>query len=157
MPNLQERLKQFIHIQKISELSFETRCGLSVGAVSKMSDKTYARTLNRIAIAFPQLNIGWLKTGEGEMLNPVPDKSVHVRQDHNADSTMFGYVNIAVPEKGKQKSLNADGIVVESDDPTSEQIQHYKSIIDSKDEQIARLLSMIEEKDRVIAKLMERL
>ena len=26
------------------------------------------KTLNRIAVAFPQINIGWLKTGEGEML-----------------------------------------------------------------------------------------
>lgn len=69
MSNLQERLKQFINMQNLSVLSFETRCGLSVGAVSKMTDKTYARTLNRIAAAFPQLNMGWLKTGEGKMLN----------------------------------------------------------------------------------------
>lgn len=70
---------------------------------------------------------------------------------------MFGYVNIAVPERGKQKILNADGIVVETDGCTNEQMQHYKDIIDSKDEQIARLLSMIEEKDRLIAKIMERM
>ncbi len=70
---------------------------------------------------------------------------------------MFGYVNIDVPEKGKQKILNADGIVVETDGCTNKQIQHYRDIIDSKDEQISRLLSIIEEKDKLIASIMERM
>lgn len=76
MNNLQQRLRLFINLLNISVLSFETRCGLSSGAVSKMSEKTYSRTFNRIAAAFPQLNIGWLKTGEGEMLNPEAPQSV---------------------------------------------------------------------------------
>lgn len=95
----------------------------------------------------------WLLTGQGEMQK----QPVHVRQDHNQNSTNYGYVNIAVPEKGKQKILNSDGIVIESEDVVSEQLSHYKTMIDTRDEQTSRLLAMIEEKDKTIAKLIEKI
>lgn len=140
-----------------NSLKFERQCDMGQGAASKLSSKSYATTFAKIARAYPQLNIDWLKTGEGQMLNPTNDRSVRIRQDHNANSAVFGHVNIAVPERGKKKILNSEGIVTENDDSVSEQLEHYKTIIAAKDEQISRLLAMIEDKDKTIAKLLEKL
>lgn len=158
MSTIQKRLTTFLAEFNISAQTFERKSNIGASTASRLSEKSRNITFAKIAKAYPQLNIDWLKTGEGEMLNPVSDKSTHIRQDHNPNSTMFGYVNIDVPEKGKQKILNADGIIVETDTCSmSEQVQHYKAIIDAKDEQIARLLAMLEKKDMTIAQLIEKI
>jgi len=157
MSAIRDRLALFLTDLDISVQKFERQCNMGQGAASKLSDKSYATTYAKISKAYPQLNIEWLKTGEGEMLNPTNARSVHIRQDHNDNSTLFGYVHIAVPEKGKKKILNSDGIVIDSDDSASEQLEHYKTLIAAKDEQISRLMAMIEERDKTIAKLLEKL
>ena len=68
MSNLQSRLQKFIACMDRSVLSFENECGIAPGTVSKMTDKSRLRTLEKISRAFPQLNMDWLKTGEGEMI-----------------------------------------------------------------------------------------
>lgn len=50
--------------------AFEYQCNIKAGTASKMSEKSYSTTFYKIQQAFPQLNIDWLKTGEGEMLLP---------------------------------------------------------------------------------------
>lgn len=110
-----------------------------------------------ITRAYPNISQEWLHKGTGEMFDSSPDNPVNIRQDHNNNSTMFGYVNIAVPEKGKQKILNSNGIVIETNDDASAQLEHYKAMIGAKDEQISRLLSMIEEKDKTIASLLAKI
>lgn len=67
--NVSERLNQFINSLGISTYEFEKQCGISGGTVSRLTSKSYKRTFGRIANAFPLLNIDWLMTGEGEMLN----------------------------------------------------------------------------------------
>lgn len=159
MNTLQDRLKQFITSLDLSVLAFENECGMAQGTVNKMTDNSRQRTLEKIRKHYPQLNMEWLKTGDGEMLNrhSAPIQHVHVQQNNNRNSTAYGYVNIAVPEKGKHKILNSDGMVIESEDATNEQLSHYKTMIEVKDEQISRLLAMIEEKDKTIARLLDKI
>lgn len=68
MTSLQDRLQQFLLKLDIPMRQFERDCGIGQGLGSKLSIKSYATTFNRIATAYPQLNIDWLKTGNGEML-----------------------------------------------------------------------------------------
>lgn len=70
MYNLQDRLKIFLDYLNISMQTFERTCSIGQGLGSRLSNKSYATTFKRISNAYPQLNIDWLKTGEGEMLNP---------------------------------------------------------------------------------------
>lgn len=70
MNTIQDRLAQFLTDYNISVQKFERQCDMGQGAASKLSLKSYATTYAKIAKAYPQLNIQWLKTGEGEMLNP---------------------------------------------------------------------------------------
>lgn len=71
MCTLQERLLQFLDYKNINMQTFERKCGIGQGLGAKLSIKSYATTFRRLTDAFPELNIDWLKTGEGEMLKPV--------------------------------------------------------------------------------------
>lgn len=63
--NLKDRLLEYISSKGLSVSDFEKKVGLSNGAVSKMGDNTRKSTLDRVSIYFPDLNINWLRTGEG--------------------------------------------------------------------------------------------
>lgn len=68
MSTLQNRLRRFINYLDLSMRAFEYQCNIKAGTASKMSEKSYSTTFHKIQQAFPQLNIDWLMTGEGEML-----------------------------------------------------------------------------------------
>lgn len=65
---MKERINTFIESLGISVSEFERLCGLANGAVSKMGDNTRMSTLDKISNVYPQLNMVWLRTGNGEML-----------------------------------------------------------------------------------------
>ena len=68
-----QRALEYSNNKGISAADFERISGLANGMLKKLSDKTRLNTFKRIASAFPDLNIEWLRTGEGEMLNKIQD------------------------------------------------------------------------------------
>lgn len=68
MSTVKERLKEFIEHKGISIRSFESTCGLSYGYVGNMRQSIQPDKVKKIAHYFPDLNTGWLLSGEGEML-----------------------------------------------------------------------------------------
>lgn len=79
-----ERALEYAKCKKLNAAEFERFSGLSNGMLKSLSKNTRRSTFDRISKAFPDLNIQWLKTGSGEMLNPgVPSPSF----DANPDST----------------------------------------------------------------------
>ena len=70
MNPLQERLQSFLNHEDISLRAFERQCDIKAGTASKMTEKSYSTTFHKIAKAYPHLNVEWLKTGGGQMLNP---------------------------------------------------------------------------------------
>lgn len=69
MDNINNRLSAFLEHMHITMTEFERRSGISGGLGSKLSEKSRASTFRLISIAFPQLNVDWLRTGYGSMLN----------------------------------------------------------------------------------------
>ena len=67
--NLRTRLTQFLKYKEMSPAEFQRIVELSNGSVSKMGDNTRRSTLDKISKKFPELNIAWLQTGQGNMLN----------------------------------------------------------------------------------------
>lgn len=65
---VKDRLLEFLAYLGIGQTKFEQLTGLSRGLVDKMSDGITARTINKISKVYPELNIVWLQTGEGQML-----------------------------------------------------------------------------------------
>ncbi|WP_099146674.1 helix-turn-helix transcriptional regulator [Bacteroides sp. KFT8] len=62
-----ERFIEYLKIKGIGQTSFEESSGLSRGAISQKSGFS-ANSIEKIAIACPDLNLDWLITGNGEIL-----------------------------------------------------------------------------------------
>ena len=66
--SVKDRLLRYIEYKNISVNKFEKTCGLSTGYVGNMRKSIQPEKAMNIAHNFPDLNIGWLLSGEGEML-----------------------------------------------------------------------------------------
>lgn len=78
MDGVKERLLSFIKDIGIEKSVFERTVGLSNGFVDKVTDNIRSKSLAAIANAYPQLNMDWIKTGEGSPIIPIQDKAIQV-------------------------------------------------------------------------------
>lgn len=86
---VKERLKTFIDHKNMSVRAFEAACGLSYGFVGNMRNSMQPDKVTKITHCFPDLNPGWLMTGEGEML-----KSTYTQQVYGGEKiTQTGDIN----------------------------------------------------------------
>ncbi len=67
--SVKQRLKEYLKSIKLSERAFGCTIGVSSGYVSGMRQSIQPDKIESIAKHFPNLNTGWLLTGQGEMLN----------------------------------------------------------------------------------------
>lgn len=65
---MKNRLLEFIKSKDISNRRFLLKCGLSETYINTLTGNPSGDTIAKIEEAYPDLNIQWLKTGEGEML-----------------------------------------------------------------------------------------
>ncbi|MBP1638944.1 MAG: hypothetical protein H6Q17_527 [Bacteroidetes bacterium] len=77
---VKDRLIQFLKYKHISQAKFALSVGLSGGFVNSIRKSILPNTLSRIAVQYPDLNTGWLITGEGGMLKELED-SAHAVSD----------------------------------------------------------------------------
>lgn len=92
--DLKNRLLEYIKFKGLSISQFERICGLSNGFVDKTGENTRRSTLDKISNKFTDLNIDWLRTGKGSMLNPV--HITHKVNDSNiveVGGSVFGNVD----------------------------------------------------------------
>lgn len=66
--SIKDRLLQFIAHKGLTNKSFETKCGLGNGFVSKVGDSIRKEKLEKISNTFPELNIDWIINEKGDML-----------------------------------------------------------------------------------------
>ncbi len=74
--NVKERLKKFIASKGLGQKAFEIECGLSNGYVNNIRRSVTIEKARQILERYPELNISWLMTGEGEMLRTHPTHTV---------------------------------------------------------------------------------
>jgi|AGTN01.1.fsa_nt_gi hypothetical protein len=65
-----DRLKLFIKSRGLGQTKFEELVGFSRGYISKVKTSIGADKLSNIVEVFPDLNLDWLITGKGEMIDP---------------------------------------------------------------------------------------
>lgn len=75
---VKERLECFLKSKKISKTEFGKRIGASASYVSSIRKSIAPDKIEGIAENWPELNIEWLMTGEGQMLKPQTANSVSV-------------------------------------------------------------------------------
>lgn len=137
------RLLTYIRYLGIGQAKFEDLCGLSHGYVNNIRRSISPDKLQLIALQNPDLNTGWLMTGDGEMLK---DSSAQIVGDIS-NSTVSG-VNV----KGKEIHINnADAFkallnIVES---YQESTARFQSQHDKMLNQMDRLIAVIENKNEV--------
>lgn len=66
---VKERIIQYIGYKNLSVSMFQYSIGVSNSYVQNISNSIGPLKLQKISAVYPDLNINWLKTGEGEMLN----------------------------------------------------------------------------------------
>ena len=67
--SVKERLKEYLIYKKISMRQFSQTIGVSSSYVNNINKSIQPDKVNSIAIHYPDLNTGWLLTGECYMLN----------------------------------------------------------------------------------------
>lgn len=81
--NVKDRLIKFIEYKNLNKNKFEKTCGLSTGYIGNMRVSIQPDKIKSIATNFPELNTGWLLTGEGEMLKEQNDTIYSDRQEQD--------------------------------------------------------------------------
>ncbi|MDR0754580.1 MAG: helix-turn-helix domain-containing protein [Prevotellaceae bacterium] len=71
MDSVKKRLIEFLKRKKITQSKFTKMIDVSSTYVNSMSENPTADTINKIKSNFPELNLDWLLTGDGEMLKNV--------------------------------------------------------------------------------------
>lgn len=66
---MKQRMNEFLAYLDMSQGKFEKAVGMANGWVNKIGDSIREDNLKKISEAYPMLNIAWLKTGVGSMLN----------------------------------------------------------------------------------------
>lgn len=78
---VRQRLESFIEFKKISKSEFGRTIGVSAAYITSMRKSIQPDKVKRIALSYPDLNINWLLTGNGQMLKddkivvPIPPPS----------------------------------------------------------------------------------
>ena len=90
--SVKERLILYIKYLGIGQRKFEIKCGLANGYINNIRQSITPEKLQKISLHNPELNTGWLMTGEGDMLkSPIQeikgDNNTQVIGDGNHVST----------------------------------------------------------------------
>ena len=100
---LKIRLMEFITHEGLTKAEFEQICELSNGFINQSGPKTRRKTLNRIAYKFPNLNIDWVLTGDGEMLKSEPPDAVKF---YTPEKTNNSYSVLLLPISAQAGTLD---------------------------------------------------
>lgn len=85
---VRDRLKEFIAYRGISVRQFQIAAGLSNSFVASIDQSIAPKSRVKIISAFPDLNMGWLLTGEGTMLKGQQP------QQYNSPNAVIGNNNV---------------------------------------------------------------
>jgi transcriptional regulator with XRE-family HTH domain len=107
--SIKQRLKEFAKHKGISERSFCLSIGVSPTFISAMRKSMQPDKIESISHHYPELNITWLLTGDGQMINQNCEQNTPIKQ--------IGYTALS----------------------SNEEIAMYKQLIESKDRLIDAL------------------
>ena len=82
--NAKERIKEFLAFKRIGQNKFAKDCGFSDSLINNSKGSIGSEVLNKISVRWPELNLAWIITGRGEMLNtPSGKDEVFVPKEKN--------------------------------------------------------------------------
>lgn len=132
-----DRISKVITHLRLTYTSFAIKCGINPSGLKRMLEGNSSvtdKTLFRITDTFPQINLDWLKTGEGEMLNPVRHSAYQQGGKNNN-------------QQGDGNCYNSSDVIAKLVDDLIDQRKDFLRQLEAKDTQLAA-------KDTQIADLM---
>lgn len=106
-----ERLRAYLKLKGISQTDFLNSIGASPGYIAAMSKGFGPRYEPMVREKYPDLNIGWILTGDGQMLNGsapanaykagVPTLAIMKITGHKLDSTFLKYIRVSAEENAE--------------------------------------------------------
>ena len=142
---VKERITAYLAYRRISKSEFGRIIGASNAYVSSMKASISPEKLQAIGLNFPDLNIEWLMTGEGEMLKGA-NQSVG---DHTSGVVINGNNHLS------NSPIDNRQYYSDSPDVLKAQIDLLDERIKEKDAQIKEKDAQIKEKDAQIKQLLD--
>ena len=133
--------------------AFECQCDIKTGTASKMSEKSYGTAFHKIAKAFPQLNIDWLKTGEGEMLKSKQSRNVRNINGNGNFVQNDNFINIDELKVKIGDELASDINVPLDVKDVQNEIIKLRHLLAKAENEIARLEGKVEQQNETIKML----
>ena len=160
MNSIQARLAIFLAEYNLSMQAFERKCNIGVATASKLSENSRATTFAKISKAYPQLNINWLKTGSGKMLNNKSEISFRDYKPNDGASTLDGDAIYSPCREQMKEVFNEldkqrkwfEQQIIDAKSRNNEQIETYKNMLNEQREYFGR---QIEKKDAQIQRLFD--
>lgn len=152
MNPLQDRLQTFLNFTDTSMRAFERQCGIKAGTAAKMTENSYDTTFHKISIAYPMLNLHWLKTGEGSMINQHPDVII------NDSSSRSGGDNAKeIKKAGRdfyEEPCQEDKVIIEA---LTKEVEYLTALLAEKEQRINNLEQDLLRKDKQMSKKDEQM
>lgn len=103
-----ERIEAFIAHKKLNNKSFEEKCGLGNGFVSKIGKYIRQTKLDLISISFPELNMEWIERGSGTMLKDSDQSnSKHTIRYEKMTGEAIPHIDIVTASCGLPNGFNS--------------------------------------------------
>lgn len=139
---VKERLETFLRLKKISKTEFGKRIGVSASYVTGIRKSLAQEKISSIAQEWPDLNIEWLLTGEGEMLKTQSAHTV-VTGDVSGNGNQFVAGNnnrLATPKAEDVEDMETlEAIPVITTDQAKAPNVDVKKLVMSGSSQVKRL------------------
>ena len=128
--NVKERVKIFLDYKKMPISVFEKSINASNGYVNSISKSIGLDKIEMILEKYPNLNIEWLLTGQGNMLKE--DAKTNISQTITGDSNIQSGNNTSITGdcKGKIEELQ-------------KQLEEYKKQLREKENQVSQLINTV--------------
>ena len=140
--SVKDRLILFIDSKGISKNAFEKACGLSTRYVSNMRQSIQPDKIKKIALVFPELNTGWLLTGEGEMLKSDVSQSAKGDNTIQVSGTNVDMRNINQSKGSGDDAKRAKELERRIEELTKDK-ERLQDLVDKMQAQISKLLEKI--------------
>lgn len=130
MNEVPNRLKEFIAAIGENVARFETNLGFGNGFVRGTNARMRKATISKLQECYPQLNIDWLLTGEGQMLRPVNEQ---LSYSQPSDATMQELIKMfnRVMEVN-EKNAEANRINAEANNRNALNIERLINLLEDK-------------------------
>lgn len=155
---VKERVVRYLKYKNLSQREFANKCGLGTTFVSNIVNSIQPKTMDKIKEAYPELNVAWVLTGEGDMIRPEYQSENYVSNGNsinygknnsvsiNGNISIGQTVNIGIPDTGSVKIIRPDGTVeaypydpIEKIGELSTRIKYLEDLLASKDKIISLL------------------